>query len=298
MPAVEAKELVGEGNSPAQVTPFQWQLKSPHLRKNKPNIHLRQITHALESPHVDCSDSPETSEPPHSELEQMDNKSTGNEIHKPWTSSGRGPDINAPGSLEHEHRETKDQDEHENMHTNHKSRARLNSDERLLRFDSMSDTNCEFRQEVSKLTSQKNDPSKHESEHQDEIPQLGQSSDKGSHVEAPKSAYDNCPLSATSNPLHIGILKEKNGRNLVESMPRILPPQDVQSGDLDKTYENILPFSSKHSDDLQQPLLEENIQTSLACLDDKLSLKEESNKTIQNIHENPEDSARDWLCCW
>jgi len=298
MPAVEAKELVGEGNSPAQVTPFQWQLKSPHGGKNKPNIHLRPIAQPLESPHVDCSDSPETSEPPYSELEQMDNKSVGNEIQKPLTTNGRGSSLRVPGSPEHEHKENKDHGEQISMHAYHISRARLDSDERLLRFDSMSDTNCEFRQEVSKLTSQQDYPAKHECEQQYEIQQLARSSDKGSHTEATKSAYDNCPLSATSNPLHIAILKEKNGSDVAESMPRILPPKDVQSSNVDKTYQSILPFSSKHSDELQQPLLEENIQTSLSCLNDKLSLKEESNKTIQRINENPEDSTRDWLCCW
>jgi len=295
MLAVEANEIVSEGNSPAQVSPFQKQLKLPCSENKKPIILPRPKAWALESPHVDCSDSLETSEPPYSWFEHAVHKSVENDIERALTTTGGDSAVNGPSSIEHEHGANSDPVGHVGKPKNHKSRARLESNDRLLQLDSSSDPSCEFRQEVSKLKCQLDDASKNTYVNEDKVLKLPQLKDIPSDVLAPRSTYDNCPLSATSYPIHIDILKEKNDSKVVESMPRILPPQDVQSSNLDKMYQYILPCSSKYSEELQQPFLEGSIQSSM---DDKRSHKEERNRTVQNTNQNRQHSFQYWLCCW
>jgi len=294
MLAVEANELVSEGNSPAQSSPFQEQLKIHHSENKKPIILPRPKAWALESPHVDCSDSVETTEPPYSELEHAVNKSVKNDIERVLTNTGGDSAVNGSSSIEHEHGVNNDLG-HVGKPKDHKSRARLESNDRILRFDSSSDPSCEFRQEVSKLACQLDDASKNKYENQDTVLKLPWLKDRGSDVLAPRSTYDNCPLSATSNPIYIDILKGKNDNKVVESMPRIVPPQDVESSNLDKMYQYILPYSSKYSEELQEPFLEGSIQSSM---DDKLSHREERNMTVQNTNQNRQHSFQYWLCCW
>jgi len=270
MPAVERKELVNEGNSPVQASPFQKQLKSAHRIKKTPNVHPLQKV--VESPHIDCSDSSQTSEPPNSEFEQVAPKGAQNDIERRATNSGEYLTANGPSSKEHEHR--------------------IDSNERLLRYDSLSDTNREFQQEITKLTT-----SRHEdireiqgivSQNQNTLPYLPHSKDKPSSAVAPRSAYDNCPLSATSNPVRIAILKEKTDSKVPESMPRIVPPQDVV---VDQTYKPMLPASSKYYEDLQKPLLENKVQSPS---EDKRPQREEN----RIFEENQENTSRGWMCCW
>lgn len=288
---LEANNLVGEGNSPAQVSPFQEQLKIlNNKRKNNPVVH-DSLKVPLESPHVDCSDSPETSEPPYSEDgQEVLNKSVRNDIERPLTKSVGDSAIDDSSSAVCERRGSKDPNGRNGKLENDKSRPRGESNDRLLRFESSSETNGEFRQEVSKLTGQ-HDALKIEIENQDKVPQLSTSTKyRGSDT-----TYDNCPLSAASNPIHIHIIKEKQDSKVVASMPRICPPQDVLNSNLDLRYQCILPFSSKYPENLQQPLMEEIIQSSMG---DKCSHMEESNRTVQNTSESSQYSFQQWLCCW
>lgn len=271
MPTIEAKDLLCEGNCPAQVSPLQEQRKSPHQGRNKCMIDPRPKAQVSDYPLIDCSGSPE---------QLLVSKSVENGTQKPLTISGRKSAGSNLSSTEHENKANKDPDEDHGKSKNHKLRTRFESD-----VDSTSDTNREFRQEVSKLTSQHDDTSMNEKEN---------STKMCSNVPAPRSVYDNNPLSATSNPLHIDILKEKIDGTAAESMPRIVPPQDVQS-DLETTYRNMLrPFSSKYSKELQQPLLEDITQS---FIEGKCSKSDGCNSTILSFDENGNRSFRDWLCC-
>jgi len=276
MPAIEDKDLLCEGNSPAQVSPFQEQLKSSNRGLDKGMTDPLPKAQQSDYPLADFSGSPETSERPHPEFENLVNKCVGNSTEQPRTISGSNL-----GSTEHGHRANKGPNGHHGKSKNPKSRTRFESD-----VDSTSDTNCEFRQEVSKLTSLLDDTSKNDMENRTKT---------SSKVPLPKSVYDNNPLSATSNPLHIDILKEKIDSTVTESMPRILPPQDVQIGDLETTYRKMLqPFSRKYSKELQQPLLEDS---SRSFVEGKFSKRDESNSTVQSIDERSHRSFRDCFCC-
>jgi len=274
MPTIEA----GEGNCPAQVSPFQEQLKSPKQGRNKCMLDPRPKAQVSDYPLIDCSGSPETSERPPSEFQLLGNKTVENGTEQPLTSrKSAGSNL---GSSEHENKANKDPDEHHGKSRNHKLRTRFESD-----VDSTGDTNREFRQEVSKLTSQHDDTSRNEKENSSKI---------CSNVPAPRSVYDNNPLSATSHPLHIDILKEKMDSTVTESMPRIVPPKDVQS-DLETTYRNmLLPFSSRYSKELHQPLLEDRTQS---FIEGKCSKSDRCDSTNLSFDENADRSFRDWLCC-
>jgi len=280
MPTIEAKDLLCEGNCPAQVSPFQEQRKSPHQGKNTCMIDPRPKAQVSDNPLIDCSGSPENSERPSSEFQLLVNKRVENGTEQPPTISDRKSAGSNLSSTGHENKANKDLEEHHGKSKNHKLRTRFESD-----VDSTSDTNREFRQEVSKLTSQHDDKSRNERENSTKI---------CSNLPAPRSVYDNNPLSATSNPLHIDILKEKIDGTAAESMPRIVPPQDVQS-DLETTYRNmLLPFSGKYSKELQQPLLGDSTQS---FIEGKCSKSDGCDSTILSFDENGNSSFRDWLCC-
>jgi len=296
---VEAKDLVNEGNSPAQLDPFQKQLKSPKRGKNKPVIDPRPKVQTVNSHHVDGSESPETSEPQHSELEQVVIKSGENYIEKSLISNKGDSIVNSHSSIEHERIENKDQERLDGKPQNLKSRARLESEERvrLLHFDSLSEKNVEFQKEISNLRSLHEDVSRKDSEHQQNMLPQNPPQDKLSNSLAQRSAYDNCPLSAISNPLHINVLKEKVDCKVTESMPRILPPQDVQNSVLENGYKVMLPTSTKFHEEARQPLLEESSQK-IVYGDYNSSRTNESNRTIPDNNETSRNSSCDCLCCW
>jgi len=251
----------------------------------------------VDSLHVDCSDSPETSEPTHSEHEQAVNKSVENYIKKPMTDSKSDSIVNGHCSIEHELREIKDAERLDIKPQNLKPRARLESEERIrcVQFDSLSDTNPEFRKEISNLTSlheQCKDASRKDNEHRKMNPELNSPQDKVSKSQPQASASDNCPLSAVSNPLHINIPREKFDSKVTESMPRIIPPEDVQKNDLENRQKVKLLASKKFYEEARQPLLKESIQSSIVYGDKK------SNRTIQDINERSQNSSRNCLCCW
>jgi len=323
MPTVEGNETI-EGRSPGQASPFQEQLKSRRLDVKSGQSHklLRPNVWVLETPNVDCSDSPDTSEPQDVHLD-MDNNSL----------SGKGSGLNNRCCVENEHRdhETRGSKDLIRLDIPRKSKAnsesgpnqraetRLDSDERrLMRFDSLSDTNCsEFGKELKKLASSRSPVKTNEHQNivvsqQARVAYLSRSKER-SQTGLPRSEYDNCPLSATSNPLHIYILKDKEDSKTSASMPPIVPPEDVlnnvvhkrgmptmsekmmhsQIPRLSNEYNVRFPASMNYCKHLQTPLLEGSMESSTSNV---VSQTDDTGWMIQEITEK-QRCSRHWICC-
>jgi len=198
-------------------------------------------------------------------------------------------------SIEYDHRELNiaantDPAGRNAMPMNYKSRMqrtrRFDSDDRIARFESVDTDTTEFRIEVKKLTSNRG------AEQADWVKaETANMVAHGHHNKkrdplAPMSTYcDNFPLSATSHPFHSSRLsKEKKDAKLTSSMPRIVPPQDVPSGEK-------WPSSTNYYSELNQPLLEERDH-----LSGEITSLTEANTTHDDIS-SWHNSARKWMCC-